>query len=153
MFVRNTSFTIRKRIFKDSGIFLHTRFFIVATRLDSDRTEIARNVQDLLDLRFVKASDPARAYFTNKSPIIRTKTLFLHCQQCIGLGDGRILNIPQGNCAVAPRIVLALATENKEQWRLGINIENRAHRFHPVLTRSTSNFLNQILVCYNISMK
>lgn len=142
MFVRNTSFTIRKRIFKDSGIFLYTRFFIVATRLDSYRTEIARNVQDLLDLRLVKASDPARAYFINTTPIIHTKTLFLHCQQCIGLGDGRILNIPQGNCAVAPRIILTLATENKEQWRLGINIENRAHRFHPVLARSTSNFLN-----------
>ena len=61
MFVRNTSLTIRKRIFKDSGILLYTRFFIVPTRLNSHRSEMARDVQNLLDLRFVKPSNLARA--------------------------------------------------------------------------------------------
>lgn len=72
MFVKKSSYNslaIRKRIFKLSGILLNTRFFIIATRLNSNRSEIARNLQNLLHLRFVKASYPTRSYTSHQYDI------------------------------------------------------------------------------------
>lgn len=152
MFVRNTPLAIRKRILKDSRVFLSTRFFIIATRLNSNRSKIAWDVQDLLHLRLVETSNPARIY-THRYSELHTKAFVLHCQQCIGLGNCRILNVPQRNGPIAPRTIFTLATENKEQRRLRINTEKSTYRLHPVLTASFGNLLNQILVSYNIGMK
>ena len=124
MFVRNTPLAIRKRILKDSRVFLSTRFFIIATRLNSNRSKIAWDVQDLFHLRLVETSNPARIY-THRYSELHTKAFVLHCQQCIGLGNCRILNVPQRNGPIAPRTIFTLATENKEQRRLRINTEKK----------------------------